>query len=353
MYIINIFNPHRYGDATNRGSGADRGASAETAGRLPGTYEGGGSYGPNDRVLHPQPQVTFIYLIRPNSLHRQYLWINIRPKYFTPAISFDKHKGEMYHSIRCHNEHAGGRSCIYFLKVSQTCSLFPRSNKWWRRLFFYLMMVSVHNAYIVARSVTGHRWPGMLQGFVESLSMELVSTAKKIRAQPYGQSIIATLSASSAETSPCSSPRPATPSTPGSPGPGPGSPQPGPSGLGRPGSPQLDPSGLGRPGSPQLGPSGLGRQSPLVRPDSPLVAVAADLRPQPGPMLTRRLHMRDASKHEAQLTYEKKKVCRTCRLENPGVRQAAATRHACVICKIPVHAKCIGKHINHVLAAMP
>ena len=54
-----------------------------------------------------------------------------------------------------------------------------RSWKWWRRIFFHLMLVSVHNAYIVAKGVDAHGskqiWPEF-QDFVEAVAHELVTS---------------------------------------------------------------------------------------------------------------------------------------------------------------------------------
>ena len=61
QYIyIYIFNPPRYRDETHRRCGASRGPSAGATGSIPEPYEGGGLDGPNDWVLHPQPQVNVL-----------------------------------------------------------------------------------------------------------------------------------------------------------------------------------------------------------------------------------------------------------------------------------------------------
>ena len=62
IYIY-LIHPSRYGDETHRRCGVSGGSSADTTGSLPEPYEGGRLDGPNDWVLHPQPQVIFlIYL---------------------------------------------------------------------------------------------------------------------------------------------------------------------------------------------------------------------------------------------------------------------------------------------------
>ena len=59
-----------------------------------------------------------------------------------------------------------------------------RSKKWWRRLFFYGMMVSAHNAYVVAKD-QGHayhsrQWPTFLD-FLEDLSNDLIGDTRADR----------------------------------------------------------------------------------------------------------------------------------------------------------------------------
>ena len=62
-----------------------------------------------------------------------------------------------------------------------------RSKKWWRRLYFYLQMVAVHNAYIVAKesnpAEAATQWP-VFQDFVEDLSLELIGDVRSARAAP-------------------------------------------------------------------------------------------------------------------------------------------------------------------------
>ena len=60
-----------------------------------------------------------------------------------------------------------------------------RSKKWWRRVFFYGMMVSAHNAYVVAKD-QGHayhrqQWPTFLD-FLEDLASDLVGDTRSDRA---------------------------------------------------------------------------------------------------------------------------------------------------------------------------
>lgn len=54
-----------------------------------------------------------------------------------------------------------------------------RSWKWWRRIFFHFLLVTVHNAYIVAKAVDPDRakreWPEF-QDFVEAVAHQLVTT---------------------------------------------------------------------------------------------------------------------------------------------------------------------------------
>lgn len=62
-----------------------------------------------------------------------------------------------------------------------------RSKKWWRRVFFYGMMVSAHNAYVVARD-QGHDhhrrlWPTFLD-FLEDLASDLVGDTRADRSAP-------------------------------------------------------------------------------------------------------------------------------------------------------------------------
>ena len=62
-----------------------------------------------------------------------------------------------------------------------------RSKKWWRRLYFYLQMVAVHNSYIVAKESnpveSAAQWP-VFQDFVEDLSLELIGDVRSARAAP-------------------------------------------------------------------------------------------------------------------------------------------------------------------------
>lgn len=62
-----------------------------------------------------------------------------------------------------------------------------RSKKWWRRLFFYLLSVSIFNAYIVAKAchpdVVAREWPN-LQDFVEDLATDLVGEYRSRRHAP-------------------------------------------------------------------------------------------------------------------------------------------------------------------------
>ena len=60
-----------------------------------------------------------------------------------------------------------------------------RSKKWWRRVFFYGMMVSAHNAYVVAKD-QGHayhrqQWPTFLD-YLEDLASDLVGDTRADRA---------------------------------------------------------------------------------------------------------------------------------------------------------------------------
>jgi hypothetical protein len=62
-----------------------------------------------------------------------------------------------------------------------------RSKKWWRRIYFYVQMVAVHNAYIVAKKsnpdVAKNRWP-TFQDFVDDLATELIAEVRAARAPP-------------------------------------------------------------------------------------------------------------------------------------------------------------------------
>ena len=60
-----------------------------------------------------------------------------------------------------------------------------RSKKWWRRVFFYGMMVTAHNAYVVAKD-QGHafhtqQWPTFLD-FLEDLATDLIGDTRADRA---------------------------------------------------------------------------------------------------------------------------------------------------------------------------
>jgi hypothetical protein len=72
-------------------------------------------------------------------------------------------------------------------QMSGYYQLHHRSKKWWRRLFFYLLAVSVHNAYIVAkachRESALRKWPH-LQDFVEDLAEELIGEIRSSRHAP-------------------------------------------------------------------------------------------------------------------------------------------------------------------------
>lgn len=60
-----------------------------------------------------------------------------------------------------------------------------RSWKWWRRLFFHQLLVSVHNAYVVAKSHNaenaGKNWP-CFQDFVEAVAHEITTTVTSRKA---------------------------------------------------------------------------------------------------------------------------------------------------------------------------
>jgi hypothetical protein len=62
-----------------------------------------------------------------------------------------------------------------------------RSKKWWRRLFFYLLSVSIYNSYVVARAchpdVARRNWPHF-QDYVEDLAMQLIGTYRSGRHAP-------------------------------------------------------------------------------------------------------------------------------------------------------------------------
>ncbi|KAI0216626.1 hypothetical protein LSAT2_031377 [Lamellibrachia satsuma] len=62
-----------------------------------------------------------------------------------------------------------------------------RSKKWWSRLYFYLQMIAVHNAYIIAKESNpveaAAQWP-LFQDFVEDLSLELIGNVRSARAAP-------------------------------------------------------------------------------------------------------------------------------------------------------------------------
>jgi hypothetical protein len=62
-----------------------------------------------------------------------------------------------------------------------------RSRKWWRREFFYLLQVSVHNAYILAKAanpVEVHRMYPRLRDFIEGLASELIGNTRVKRDAP-------------------------------------------------------------------------------------------------------------------------------------------------------------------------
>ena len=60
-----------------------------------------------------------------------------------------------------------------------------RSKKWWRHVFFYGMMVSAHNAYVIAKdkdhSHYRQQWPTLLD-FLEDLADDLVGETRVDRA---------------------------------------------------------------------------------------------------------------------------------------------------------------------------
>ena len=62
-----------------------------------------------------------------------------------------------------------------------------RSRKWWRRIFFHFMMVSAHNAYIVAKNSNSEcvlkEWPSF-QDFLEELADDLIGDCKAGRDAP-------------------------------------------------------------------------------------------------------------------------------------------------------------------------
>lgn len=65
-----------------------------------------------------------------------------------------------------------------------------RSKKWWRRLFFHLMMASAHNAYVIAKDsnpeVVSREWPNF-QDFIEDLASGLIDDMTTPRAPPMHQ----------------------------------------------------------------------------------------------------------------------------------------------------------------------
>ena len=62
-----------------------------------------------------------------------------------------------------------------------------RSRKWWRRIFFYLMMASAHNAYILAKDSNPQHakdeWPHF-QDFIEEIVEDLIGDVQAGRAAP-------------------------------------------------------------------------------------------------------------------------------------------------------------------------
>ena len=64
-----------------------------------------------------------------------------------------------------------------------------KSHKWWRRLFFYFMMASVHNAYIIAKDVDPvfikKEYPNF-QEFVEEVAEGLIGDVRTKRDAPQG-----------------------------------------------------------------------------------------------------------------------------------------------------------------------
>ena len=65
----------------------------------------------------------------------------------------------------------------YFYMINQ------RSRKWWRRIFFYLMMATAHNAYVSAKDSSEEfvrlEWP-RFQDFLEELAEDLIGDAPNL-----------------------------------------------------------------------------------------------------------------------------------------------------------------------------
>ncbi|XP_061186542.1 piggyBac transposable element-derived protein 4-like [Saccostrea echinata] len=62
-----------------------------------------------------------------------------------------------------------------------------RSKKWWRCIFFHLLMASAHNAYIVAKDthpeIAREKWPGF-QDFIEDIVEDLIGDTRARREPP-------------------------------------------------------------------------------------------------------------------------------------------------------------------------
>ncbi len=145
-----------------------------------------------------------------------------------------------------------------------------RSKKWWRRVFFFFLGVSCHNAYVAARSVGGTAFKRKYRNYknwLEDLAEQLITPATA-RAPP-----VIPPPTPSSSPSPSASPSPSTPPSP---------------------SPSRCPS-------PAVGPS---RDSGATPP------------PQ----------------HDFGKIYDKRKVCRECALHPEKERAGGPTVYGCKQC---------------------
>ncbi|XP_056441941.1 piggyBac transposable element-derived protein 4-like [Gadus chalcogrammus] len=207
-----------------------------------------------------------------------------------------------------------------------------RSKKWWRRVFFFLLSVSCHNAYIAARSVGGTAFRTRYKGFknwMEDLAEQLISPLRT-RAVPV--------------TPPPFHPPPASPSSPFSPPPAsPSSPfSPPPASPSSPSSPIAGLSGrrfFSPSPSPPVSPSpSAGRR---FFPPSPSPPPPSSPSPAGGDTPT--------PQHDFGKIYDKRKQCRECQLVPDDEKEGGPTVYGCKQCNLPLHMECFGKHYRRYL----
>lgn len=152
--------------------------------------------------------------------------------------------------------------------------------EWWRRVFFFFLAVSCHNAYIAARSVGGTSFRSKYRGYknwLEDLAEQLI-TPLRTRAVPV---------------------------TP--------------------------PSSLPASPSPTLPPSPSAATNPHSPPPSP--APSAGSRADTPP-----------PQHDCEKVSDKRKHCRERHLLPDSEKAGGPTVYECKQCNLPLHIECFGKH---------